>query len=157
MQVLANEAPATEKQLATLDGLFSRKFDAEKAAECREWLATHRISKATASDRIGKLGKMPDVASAEDLEIGMYRVDGEIFKVQRAVHGSGHLYAKRLTEDGFEYATGAIRKIKASDRMTLDEAKEYGRLTGTCCQCGRTLTDENSIAEGIGPVCSGKI
>lgn len=157
MQVLANEAPATEKQLATLDGLFGRKFDAEKAAECREWLSTHRISKATASDRIGKLFKMPDVASAEDLEIGMYRVDGEIFKVQRAVHGSGHLYAKRLTEDGFEYATGAIRKIKASDRMTLDEAKEYGRLTNTCCQCGRTLTDETSIAEGIGPVCAGKI
>ena len=27
---------------------------------------------------------------------------------------------------------------------------------GTCCRCGRSLTDPQSITTGIGPVCSGR-
>lgn len=154
MQVLANTAPATEAQLVTLYGLFERKFDAAKAAECREWLNTHLISKATASHKISKLCAMPDV---NELDEGMYRVGEDIFKVYRT-RERDILVTKQLTEGIFEY-TGKkpLSYITAEDRMTLDEAKEYGRVTGTCCQCGRKLTDENSIAEGIGPVCSGKI
>lgn len=37
----------------------------------------------------------------------------------------------------------------------LSDAK-YGSLYGICCVCGRTLTDESSIAAGIGPICSQK-
>lgn len=33
-------------------------------------------------------------------------------------------------------------------------ATKYGRLTGTCCFCGRKLTDERSTAMGYGPVCA---
>ena len=104
--------------------------------------------------------------------------DGRIFKVQRAVNGSGNLYAKELlTEavghcggceacDGedlcltydarFEYAAGAMRLLSAETAMSLEQAKTYGALYGTCCACGRTLTDEASIAAGIGPVCAEK-
>ena len=32
----------------------------------------------------------------------------------------------------------------------------YGRKIGRCGVCGRTLTDEESRAAGIGPVCAGK-
>jgi hypothetical protein len=32
----------------------------------------------------------------------------------------------------------------------------YGRLTGKCCVCGRTLEDAESIARGIGPICAQK-
>ena len=106
---------------------------------------------------------------------GMHRTsDGRIFKVQRAVHGSGNLYAKELlpieedqveVADGewktittfrFEYAKGALRLLSDATRMTLEQAKEFGTLYGTCCSCGRTLTDEGSIAAGIGPVCASK-
>lgn len=95
-------------------------------------------------------------------EDGMYRMaDGTIAKVQIAVNGSGNLYAKRLVvgdrEGRFEYEPGLIRKLSASDRMTADEAAEFGRLYGFCCVCGRTLTDETSIAAGIGPVCAGRM
>jgi hypothetical protein len=154
MQILANTAPATEAQLATLYGLFGEKFDAEKAAEYREWLNTHRISKATASDRISKLYNMPNV---NELDEGMYKVGEDIFKVYRT-RERDILVTKQLIEGSFEY-TGKkpLSRITAEHRMTLDEAKEYGRVTGTCCQCGRKLTDETSIAEGIGPVCAGKI
>lgn len=34
---------------------------------------------------------------------------------------------------------------------------ESGRETGICLMCGRELTDPASIAEGIGPVCAGKL
>lgn len=103
-------------------------------------------------------------APAAVTEDGMYRTeDGTIFKVQVAVHGSGNLYAKKLLppdEFGgkatFEYEAGAIRRLHPEDRMTLAEAKAFGALYGTCCVCGRTLTDEDSISAGIGPICSGK-
>jgi hypothetical protein len=32
---------------------------------------------------------------------------------------------------------------------------KYGQLTGQCGCCGRTLTDPDSIAAGIGPICAG--
>jgi hypothetical protein len=91
-------------------------------------------------------------------------------KVQVAVHGSGRPYTKRLTaqrpqpEDGgvtqwkFEMFHGGMQRLRTSDnvrKMTLEEAVQFGKLYGVCCRCGRTLTDENSIAAGIGPICAG--
>jgi hypothetical protein len=104
-------------------------------------------------------------------EDGMYRdPNGTIFKVQVAVHGSGHLYAKQMVEldtpvemkrgtrtHEFVYVSGAIRTLTAGMRMTLAEAKEFGALYGTCCRCGLLLTDEGSIAAGIGPICANKV
>jgi hypothetical protein len=34
--------------------------------------------------------------------------------------------------------------------------RRYGQELGSCGHCGRTLTDENSRAAGIGPVCADK-
>lgn len=107
-------------------------------------------------------------ASTRIEEAGMYKTpDGTIYKVQLAVHGSGNLYAKRLvvtpayrdepTVVHFEYEAGALKKLTPEMRMTLEEAKAFGVLYGTCCVCGRTLTDERSITEGIGPICSGRL
>jgi hypothetical protein len=33
---------------------------------------------------------------------------------------------------------------------------DYGRQIGHCAICGRTLTNEESIAAGIGPICAGR-
>lgn len=35
-------------------------------------------------------------------------------------------------------------------------AQEHGRLTGQCSFCQRALTDERSVAMGIGPICAEK-
>jgi hypothetical protein len=40
--------------------------------------------------------------------------------------------------------------------MTLDMAKAIGRRTGRCQVCHRLLTNPDSIAAGIGPVCAGR-
>ena len=36
-------------------------------------------------------------------------------------------------------------------------AQEYGRQTGNCAVCGRSLEDDVSVARGVGPVCWGRI
>lgn len=119
-----------------------------------------------------------DAKQPENLE-GMHILDGRIFKVQKAVHGSGRLYAKELvrtddttcggceTCDGedlcptgaveFVMAKGMIFKLSEATRLTLEQAKTYGALYGSCVVCGRVLTDEKSIEAGIGPVCQGKL
>lgn len=99
---------------------------------------------------------------------GMYRKAGTIYKVQKAVHGSGQTYAKRLVQTmtvdsktgkakwAFEYAPGFVYELRSEHALTFEQAKEFGALYGTCCVCGRTLTNEDSIAAGIGPICATK-
>jgi hypothetical protein len=155
---------ATPAQMA-----FLRTLCGEQGAEVRT-----QYSKSEASDEIERLLKARETGSGRISgrisEDGMYRTpDGEIYKVQVAVHGSGRLYAKKLvaldepkvmrkgtkTHD-FVFESGALAKITPEMKMTLEEMKEWGKLYGTCCKCGLTLTDETSIEEGIGPVCGGR-
>lgn len=108
---------------------------------------------------------------------------GEIWKVQwnKAQGDGARLYAKQMVgwtntdldaaeaekltqfplagkqtpmDVEFVFVRGGIFKIDDSWKMTLEEAKAFGALYGTCCVCGRTLTDEKSIAAGIGPKCA---
>lgn len=99
-------------------------------------------------------------------EEGMYKHDDVIYKVVRAA--SGYLYAKRLgpREDAgleftdepwvFHYAPGKAKDLRASEKLDIEDAKAFGRISGICCVCGRRLTNELSIKEGIGPVCGGR-
>lgn len=90
---------------------------------------------------------------------GMYRKNGEVYKVVTAVHGSGRLYAKRLDRDVMMYvmAPGALSRLSQADRMTVEEAAAFGKVTGVCVRCAAVLTDEASIERGMGPVCATKI
>ena len=51
------------------------------------------------------------------------------------------------------YERGLIHNLVVDHRMTLDEARHFGELYSQCVNCGRTLTDKNSIDKAIGPVC----
>lgn len=154
--VLAIQSPATDAQIKFLRSLLIEKIeDAEKSAAAVEWLDSHQLSKATASTKISEYKAMPSVRRAADLDEGMYKVGGEIFKVYFTQ--AGHITTKQLTEEGFEYTGRApLSMIRPEHRMTLDEAKAYGKVTGTCCNCGRLLTNEESIEAGIGPICASK-
>lgn len=91
-----------------------------------------------------------------ELTEGMYAKDGRFYRVLRS--REGRLYAKELIEtDGrpeFVYARGAIFELTPEDRMTLEQAAEYGQIHGWCCVCGKHLTNPKSVAAGIGPVCA---
>jgi hypothetical protein len=166
-----NAPVLSEKQAALIAKLTNEKQGAAEAIATACDLAgvaeASQLPKHVASKLIDVLFGLPraTVTTANSaIEAGMYQLaDGAIYKVQLAVHGSGHLYAKRLVpgefgeKASFEYEAGAIRKLTAADRMSLEAAKAFGALYGTCCVCGRTLTDERSIEAGIGPVCSGRL
>lgn len=176
--------PATVKQTNLIEQL-DRTRDHELTAEQID-AAKHDIR--IASMVIDQLFKAPRVQEtrtpAVELEAAIYYMNGEVYKVQKAIHGSGNMYAKKLTvtytcggscgtivdESGaiiwcdgrcrtgeaiarFEYAPGVIRELTPADRMTREQAAQYGHIYGVCCKCGATLTDEDSIERGIGPVC----
>ena len=93
---------------------------------------------------------------------GIYSNANGIYKIYKATNGD-HMLAKRLVADKFlktaqwEYCGAAGRFVKITERMTLEQAKKFGVIYGVCAMCGRTLTDEASIAAGIGPICAGKV
>lgn len=156
---------ASDKQV----GLIQR-LAAEKDLANVSWDGeTDGLSPQDASaliDRLFAAPKRPVEVKPEEeaLESGIYRTeDGTIFKVYLS-QGKTHLLAKRLEFDTDEetgkavdpswtYAGAAARFVKISQRMSLEEAKAFGQIYGVCCKCGAMLTDEDSIANGIGPVC----
>lgn len=163
-------ATTTNSNLPTLKQVaFADTLGAERALEVPTF-----ESKKAASAWIDWALKQPKshvakmvTAAVGELESGMYRNSaGDIFKVYKAVHGSGKMCAKVLhithpfgdlqASVEFEYVGLAAKHVTADQRMTIEEAKEFGAIYGVCCVCGATLTDEGSIAAGIGPVCSGK-
>lgn len=126
----------------------------------------------TASQLIDGLKAMPRpererTVPAAGLEAGMYKIGQDIFRVK--ISGAGRPYANALVTENilngnyadaavwFEYAPGAIYRIKPEHRMTVEECAAFGVLYGTCCVCARTLTDPKSVAKGIGPVCEKRV
>lgn len=95
---------------------------------------------------------------------GWYVVDGIVWKVQRAVNGSGNLYGKQLVIDEgqstghWDYVPGGLKVIaERGEALSVEQAAAFGKLYGVCAVCGRTLTDETSIAAGLGPICGGRL
>lgn len=178
MNATQNAAPATERQIAFISDLL-RSIDPDNAPEAILALqqGDTEMSKAGASAYIEELIAKRDALRAEAgkahtadntskggnasnagiITEGFYRAaDGTIYQVFKARNGA-YLLAKALLADGsWEYKGAAGRFVKASERMTLDDAKAYGKQTGRCMVCGRTLSNPESVAQGIGPVCSAR-
>jgi hypothetical protein len=70
------------------------------------------------------------------------------------VYKNGHLYYKQQLVDSPSAIAIAyvLRKIVGEQYALLSEQVEVMAL-GKCLCCGRALTDADSIAAGIGPVC----
>ena len=49
-----------------------------------------------------------------------------------------------------------FERLKVILNDPLDQAVAYGRKFGSCCACGRTLTNQTSIDAGIGPICGSR-
>ena len=91
----------------------------------------------------------------------IYEVQNIPVKVKMAVHGSGRLYALKLNRDSgkFEFAPGLYHRLYEDNThpVSQEEAAAFGKLYGSCMICGLTLTNEESIELGIGPVCREKM
>lgn len=152
---------ASEKQMAFITKLMSEKEVPEVlsvAIGSLVLITPELVTKASASSMIDKLMALPSKTQAKakvNVEAGIYTLDNSIYKVQVSPT-TGRSYAKVFTDDGWVYSTGAINKMHKATPLTLEEAKAYGKLYGVCVVCSRTLTDEESIANGIGPICAQK-
>jgi len=171
---MPNTYAATEKQVSYLESLLRNREVDEDAANMMKDAIAKGIDWKLASAFIQQLvvcpfrQRMP--ASSPITEDGMYRMpNGAIYKVQfNKAQGDGRrMYAKLLVMERdeyndtwkahFEYEKGVVYKLTPEMRMTIEQAKEFGALYGTCCVCGRTLTNEVSIEAGIGPICAGRL
>lgn len=174
---------ATEKQLAYIRNLMAERNLTDQQQQAAEAQLADGITKTQASAWIERLKALPrqhspqravgdtvdrpNLATSESAR-GMYRApDGTIIRVYLGQQ-SGRNLCKKLVDTGqphpedssinlhdWEYLGAAQYKLPSgSTRMTLAEAKEFGRMTGHCCRCGRRLDVPESVEAGIGPVCA---
>lgn len=95
-------------------------------------------------------------------EAGLYRDGDTVYRVKWNKEGT-NLYAVRFIPEAttkserFVYEGGAVKRLNADNRLTVEEAEKLGALFGVCCVCGAELTNAKSVARGIGSVCAKKV
>lgn len=155
--------PATEKQVA-----FVRRLVEQKGADAPDYDA---LTKSQASAMIDDLLKRrddqatPKQAPANDaVPAGHYAVTGDdgttdFYRVDRPTKGkwAGWTFVKLQVSDDYRRVpqanTAAVLK-KIEDAGPREAAIRYGHELGKCAVCNRTLTNNDSIEAGIGPVCA---
>lgn len=177
-------APATEPQLTLLRDLMVQKAErvhgaanTDDFAKIDHWLASG-VSKAQASENITRLldearnAPAPaPVASfmAEAVPAGRYAIDTMIhavngtafYKVDRPTEGRwvGRVFVRQIIgpdEQKLSQKQGGVIIRRIAEAGAEAAAARYGQEIGECGMCGRTLTNDESRARGIGPICAAK-
>jgi hypothetical protein len=85
----------------------------------------------------------------------------KFYRVDRPTEGrwAGRTFVKVQASDDLHPVRGtAARAVLEAIAVDPKAAMlRYGLELGHCGKCGRTLTDEDSRAAGIGPVCASKL
>jgi hypothetical protein len=99
--------------------------------------------------------KKEDVPKGEAVtESGFYWKGDEVIEAYHTK--KGFLVARTIVNGKKGEYLGKNGLIGLGRKLTLEQAKEYGRETGVCISCGAQLTDPASIEAGIGPICASK-
>lgn len=75
---------------------------------------------------------------------------GAVYVRERREYVGKILDGKFHGQRGFEGTTRLLEVLRDPEGATV----RYGRMTGNCGCCGRALTNEESVARGIGPICA---
>lgn len=167
----ATQILATPKQVA-----FAKKLLAERqlpegfsADEIQADIENSSIQRA--SKWIDRLLTLPysakpkpfdkAAAVADGVPAGRYALqtdDGvRFYKVDRPTEGrwAGRVFVNiQAGDDRFPLrGAGAIKVLVKIAEDPKEASARYGHEIGCCGVCGRTLTNPDSIAAGIGPVC----
>jgi|SRR5699024_7531825 len=178
MTTTAQNAPsATVKQIAYIKALRQRINGAPEPHGNDQALteALHGMTRQQASAYIDNLraqerDRLRDESSrfdADTVPAGRYALtnDGEtaFYQVDRPTQGrwDGWTFLNLIHAGG-----SRIRPIKGAQRGRVlalvaqdptAASRAYGQHTGTCGVCSRTLSNPESVAAGIGPVCASRI
>lgn len=169
----------TEKQYNYIVNLLTWKGQDESEVSDKFGFTILDCYKDEASEVIDYLKKLPNVKKPSnqpredeaDVPAGRYALREQqgnlpyvwkFYQVDKPTQGkwAGRQFLSVLASDEKHPVRDAQRRAKVLSRIALDPAKasrDYGRQVGRCGVCGRTLTDADSIAEGVGPVCAGKL
>jgi hypothetical protein len=108
-------------------------------------------------DVVHKAGECSDVGIAPthtEVTEGFYRVGSKTIMVY--LSKNGRLTGKVLNSAGkYVWVAGLVQEASVGHRLTAEEAAEYGRATGQCIVCCRSLTDDRSLEVGYGKTCAG--
>lgn len=166
---------ATDPQMDYIESLMSQvhmsdearaKAESDLAAGITSFNASRWIDRLeTLRKEQGQSGVRSRSPRSSEPEAGMYKSeDGTILRVYLG-QKSGRMLLKRLVEPeyegdswSYEYVGAAARRLPADAKpLPLEEAKRFGKMTGTCCVCARRLDNPESVDAGIGPVCAGRV
>lgn len=167
-------APATRKQIDYIKDLIDER---EVAGKPKLKETAENLSKRLASAWIERLKELPREKVQQssgrsfktietNVPAGHYAVTGQdgttdFYCVNRPTEGkwAGYIFVKLQLSD--EYQNVPFRNSQAIlDKIEKDgpeaASKRYGKELGRCGVCKRTLTNNDSIERGIGPVCAAK-
>lgn len=128
-----SDAKAREVAVAGTNGIIEALTKATRGGHKAPKLRTRVANFSLAKPHSANAGCVY-VVTADDLYLGKITPDG-VFKPSR---------------DCSDEQKAGVAEVAAD---ALNAAIEYGKQVGRCSCCGRELTDPESIAKGIGPIC----
>lgn len=146
-----NELRALLDSLPTRDASFASsligQFDVKGRLSDKQWKCI--------DDLLARISSPS--APSKPIEPGLYILDGGVVKVY--ITQTNRLGAKCLIDQGngkgaFIYVKGLLSRLTDAQRLTEEQAREFGKQYGFCVACARTLDDDRSLAVGYGPVCA---
>jgi ribosomal protein L37AE/L43A len=148
----------TDNQLAAVQRAMAN--DAAK----KEERAVARVANAPKVE-IAAIQALFAKAVDNDVKRPIFRAEGlQISKAPASGKNAGALYVKAGDTYAGKIVGGKFHKAYGVDDVTdtlmkvaadpLAEAMKYGRKTGACAFCGRTLVDPVSIRANVGPICA---
>jgi hypothetical protein len=176
--------PATEKQVAFVRTLIGQVCSAEIALDpengpeaalaleqgIEEAIELNEFALTDASATIERLKARLSYLRAKGacaaakapksplVDVGFYYADGTVYRVVPNQAKTSR-YAKRLNfaTGQWNYAAGVIGRLTAADALTTEQAAALGHQYDRCVCCGAELSDPDSVARGIGPVCAKRL
>ena len=148
--------------------LSDRQWDAaERMIQKAQANATKRESNRRVVD-VSRIEHLLATAQRNGLKKPAFRIgDLTLSLAPSTSRNAGAVYVKAAGEYAGKIMHGTFMPVSAApdglgDRLAeiardpRGKAIEHGRMTGACACCGRTLTDKQSVALGIGPICAEK-
>lgn len=94
------------------------------------------------------------VSAKNDFSVAWVKWEGQLFARLNLPEGTIFGLPRHASPELIAGATAALLAVEADPLAAL---KAHGLATGRCGCCSRALTDPESIAAGIGPICAGRM